>query len=62
MLSYDVIEWGKPLAKMEGVTPAPTGTEVLVKDTARFKGGWAFFNFGGANPGQLLPPPAAGSD
>ena len=31
MLSYDVIEWGKPLEKIERVTPAPKGTEVLVK-------------------------------
>jgi D-arabinose 1-dehydrogenase-like Zn-dependent alcohol dehydrogenase len=31
MLSYDVIEWGKPLEKRERQTPVPTGTEVLVK-------------------------------
>jgi D-arabinose 1-dehydrogenase-like Zn-dependent alcohol dehydrogenase len=31
MLSYDVIEWGKPLAKMERETPKPTGTEVLLR-------------------------------
>lgn len=31
MLSYDVVEWGKPLAKMERETPKPTGTEVLLK-------------------------------
>ncbi|MGH7796558.1 MAG: alcohol dehydrogenase [Candidatus Binatia bacterium] len=31
MLSYDVIEWGKPLAKIERRTPEPQGTEVLVK-------------------------------
>lgn len=31
MLSYDVVEWGKPLEKMERETPKPTGTEVLVK-------------------------------
>jgi len=31
MLSYDVIEWGKPLAKTERHTPRPQGTEVLVK-------------------------------
>jgi D-arabinose 1-dehydrogenase-like Zn-dependent alcohol dehydrogenase len=31
MLSYDVIEWGRPLEKRERDTPLPTGTEVLVK-------------------------------
>jgi len=31
MLSYDVVEWGKPLRKRERDTPVPTGTEVLVK-------------------------------
>ena len=31
MLSYDVIEWGKPLAKMERETPKPKGTEVLLR-------------------------------
>ena len=31
MLSYDVVEWGKPLRLSEGETPKPTGTEVLVK-------------------------------
>lgn len=31
MLSYDVVEWGKPLAKIERPTPQPRGTEVLVK-------------------------------
>jgi len=31
MLSYDVVEWGKPLQKMERPTPKPTGTEVLLK-------------------------------
>jgi len=31
MLSYDVVEWGKPLQKMERETPKPTGTEVLLK-------------------------------
>jgi D-arabinose 1-dehydrogenase-like Zn-dependent alcohol dehydrogenase len=30
MLSYDVIEWGKPLEKRERATPVPQGTEVLV--------------------------------
>ena len=31
MLSYDVIEWGKPLERIERVTPVPQGSEVLVK-------------------------------
>ena len=31
MLSYDVVEWGKPLEKIERATPKPKGTEVLVK-------------------------------
>ena len=31
MLSYDVVEWGKPLKKIERKTPTPKGTEVLVK-------------------------------
>jgi len=31
------------------------GLEVHVKDVGRFKGGWAFFDFAGDGPGQLLP-------
>jgi D-arabinose 1-dehydrogenase-like Zn-dependent alcohol dehydrogenase len=31
MLSYDVVEWGKPLQKREHETPKPAGTEVLLK-------------------------------
>ena len=31
MLSYDVVEWGKPLERIERITPMPQGTEVLVK-------------------------------
>ena len=31
MLSYDVVEWGKPLEPHERATPKPTGTEVLLK-------------------------------
>jgi D-arabinose 1-dehydrogenase-like Zn-dependent alcohol dehydrogenase len=31
MLSYDVVQWGKPLEKRERATPMPQGTEVLVK-------------------------------
>ena len=31
MLSYDVVEWGQPLERIERQTPIPTGTEVLLK-------------------------------
>ena len=31
MLSYDVVEWGKVLEKIERETPKPQGTEVLVR-------------------------------
>jgi D-arabinose 1-dehydrogenase-like Zn-dependent alcohol dehydrogenase len=31
MLSYDVVEWGKPLKQAERETPKPTGTEVLLR-------------------------------
>ena len=31
MLSYDVVAWGKPLERIERITPMPQGTEVLVK-------------------------------
>jgi D-arabinose 1-dehydrogenase-like Zn-dependent alcohol dehydrogenase len=31
MLSYDVVEWGKPLQQAERETPEPKGTEVLLK-------------------------------
>ena len=31
MLSYDVVEWGNPLEKIERQTPQPRGTEVLVR-------------------------------
>lgn len=31
MLSYDVVDWGKPLQLIERATPKPTGTEVLVQ-------------------------------
>jgi D-arabinose 1-dehydrogenase-like Zn-dependent alcohol dehydrogenase len=31
MLSYDVMEWGKPLQKREHETPKPAGTEVLLR-------------------------------
>ena len=31
MLSYDVVEWGRPLVKIERATPTPRGAEVLVR-------------------------------
>ena len=31
MLSYDVVEWGQPLQKIERQTPRPQGTQVLVR-------------------------------
>jgi hypothetical protein len=31
------------------------GTEVHVKDTARFEGGWAFFGFDSAQPAKMVP-------
>jgi D-arabinose 1-dehydrogenase-like Zn-dependent alcohol dehydrogenase len=31
MLSYDVVEWGKPLEMTNRATPTPSGTEVLIK-------------------------------
>jgi D-arabinose 1-dehydrogenase-like Zn-dependent alcohol dehydrogenase len=31
MLSYDVVEWGKPLEKAERETPKPKGSEVLLR-------------------------------
>jgi hypothetical protein len=31
------------------------GREVHVKDTARFKGGWAFFSFEGAKEADMIP-------
>ena len=34
------------------------GLEAHVKDTARFKGGWGFFNFEGAQPAALIPASA----
>ena len=35
------------------------GVEVHVKDVARFKGGWAFFGFGGATSAKQIPESAA---
>ena len=34
MKSYKVVEFGKPLQKVEESNPAPQGTEVLVRITA----------------------------
>jgi D-arabinose 1-dehydrogenase-like Zn-dependent alcohol dehydrogenase len=31
MLSYDVVQWGKPLEKVERKTPEPRGSEVLLR-------------------------------
>ncbi len=31
MLSYDVVEWGKPLARSERALPQPAGSEVLLR-------------------------------
>jgi D-arabinose 1-dehydrogenase-like Zn-dependent alcohol dehydrogenase len=31
MVSYDVVEWGKPLVRNERATPKPQGAEVLIK-------------------------------
>lgn len=53
MLSYDVVEWGKPLEKVTRETPAPRGTEVLVRlhycgvchSDAHIRDG--YFNLGG---------------
>ena len=35
------------------------GMEAHVKDTARFKGGWGFFGFGGGKPAAQIPYEAA---
>jgi hypothetical protein len=35
------------------------GVEVHVKDTARFKTGWAFFAFGGETPAPMIPTSAS---
>lgn len=40
-------------------TGEPIGIEAHVKDTARFKGGWAFFAFDGPGPGKLIPQTVA---
>ncbi|MFO1190130.1 MAG: alcohol dehydrogenase [Alphaproteobacteria bacterium] len=64
MISYQVAEFGKPLARNEKVPPTPTGAEVLVKITASgvchsdvhlWEGG---FDLGGGNRLQAPPPDA----
>jgi hypothetical protein len=35
------------------------GIEAHVKDTARFKGGWAFFGFDGDKPAEMIPTTAS---
>jgi hypothetical protein len=40
-------------------TGEPLGLEVHVKDTARFKGGWAFFGFNGESPAEQIPTTAS---
>jgi hypothetical protein len=35
------------------------GFEAHVKDTARFKGGWAFFGFDGDKPAEMIPTSAS---
>lgn len=55
MLSYDVVEWGRPLEKAERQTPTPKGAEVLVKvkycgvchSDVHIRDG--FFDLGGGN-------------
>jgi D-arabinose 1-dehydrogenase-like Zn-dependent alcohol dehydrogenase len=59
MLSYDVVEWGKPLEKIERETPMPKGTEVLIKlkycgvchSDAHIRDG--YFDFGGGKRLQM---------
>jgi hypothetical protein len=48
-----------PLRHGQYQTPEVTGLEVHVRDSARFKNGWAFFDFGGSGPGKKI---ADGSD
>lgn len=64
MISYQVAEFGKPLARNEKAPPAPTGPAVLVKITASgvchsdvhlWEGG---FDLGGGNRLQAPPPDA----
>ena len=55
MLSYDVVEWGKPLEKLERATLRPQGTEVLMRvkhcgvchSDAHIRDG--YFDLGGGN-------------
>jgi hypothetical protein len=43
-----------PLRHGQYQTPGIIGMEVHVRDTARFKTGWAFFSFDAAGPGQKI--------
>ncbi len=63
MKSYKVVEFGKPLQKVEEANPAPQGTEVLVRITAAgvchsdvhlWEG---YFDMGGGNKFSLMNPP-----
>jgi D-arabinose 1-dehydrogenase-like Zn-dependent alcohol dehydrogenase len=68
MLSFDVIEWEKPLQKIERETPRPRGTEVLLKlkycgvchSDAHIRDG--YFDLGGGKRLQMsergMHPPA----
>ncbi len=59
MLSYDVVQWGKSLEKIERPTPVPKGTEVLVKlkycgvchSDVHIRDG--YFELGGGKPLQM---------
>ena len=48
-----------PLRHGQYQTPEPMGLEVHVRDTSRFKSGWAFFSFDEPGPGKMI---ADGSD
>ena len=55
MVSYDVVEWGKPLERIERAQPEPAGTEVLLRlkycgvchSDAHIRDG--YFDLGGGN-------------
>lgn len=61
MLSYQIVEWGKPLERREGPTPTPKGTEVLLRVSAcgvchsdlHLRAG--FFDLGGGKKIELGP-------
>jgi hypothetical protein len=40
-------------------SPELMGTEVHLKDSSRFAGGWAFFAFDGAKPATMIPTAAS---